>query len=101
MGSSHWLKVKAFIIGNSAYSVDCWPPLCMCVVTYMCNHLGVFSYSLMHVVTFHGATVRINYQEYNSLKESTSEAQYITKASTDAFHSALREAVPILWELRH
>lgn len=101
VGSSQWLKVKAFIIGNSAYNVDCWPPVCVCVAIYMCNHLTVFSYSLILVVTFYSVAVRINCQECNSLEESTSEAQHITKASTDAFHSALCEAVPVLWELRH
>lgn len=31
MGSSQWLKVKAFIIGNSACSTHCQLPLCVCV----------------------------------------------------------------------
>lgn len=52
VGSSQWLKVKAFLIRNSACSIDCWFPLCACVAIYMGSDLSELIHSPMLVVTF-------------------------------------------------
>lgn len=47
IGPSQWLKVKAFIIGNSACNTHCQLPLCVCVAHLLVQSLQDHS-SLTH-----------------------------------------------------